>query len=132
MKGCSNQSRLNKNVSFHKIPGQDRKDIRDAWIRAIARPVLPKVVDVCSDYFTEDLFHGSQELKQRLLGIDLNHMRSHPYFQTERPLINQDQVLFICSFEASFQETKISMIEPFLTQLQAAEIVNTNSSKIKF
>ena len=87
---------------------------------------------MCSDYFTEDLFHGSQELKQRLLGIDLNHMRSHPYFQMERPLINQDQVLFICSFEASFQETKISMIEPFLTQLQAAEIVNTNSSKIKF
>ena len=112
MKGCSNEPRLNKNISFHKIPGQDRKDIRDAWIRAIARPVLPKAVDVCSDHFTEDLFDESQELKQRLLGIYLNHMRSHPYFQMERPLINQSQVLFICSFEASFQETKISMIEP--------------------
>ena len=112
MKGCSNEPRLNKNISFHKIPGQDRKDIRDAWIRAIARPVLPKAVDVCSDHFTEDLFDESQELKQRLLGIYLNHMRSHPYFQMERPLINQSQVLFICSFEASFQETKISMIGP--------------------
>ena len=39
VKGCSNQSRLNKNVSYQKIAGQERKDIKVAWIRAIARPV---------------------------------------------------------------------------------------------
>ena len=32
VKGCSNQSRLNKNVTYHKIPEQDRKDIRDAIV----------------------------------------------------------------------------------------------------
>ena len=56
VKGCSNQSRLNKNVSCHKIPGQERKDVRDAWIRAIARPVLPKATDVSSDHFNKDSF----------------------------------------------------------------------------
>ena len=60
-KGCTNQSRLNKNVSYHKIPGKERKDIRDAWIRAIARPV-PKAIHVSSDHFTKDLFDESQEL----------------------------------------------------------------------
>ena len=38
-KGSLNQSRLNKNVLYYKIPGEDRKDIRDAWIWAIVRPV---------------------------------------------------------------------------------------------
>ena len=33
VKGCSNQSRLNKNVSYYKILSQERKDIRDTWIR---------------------------------------------------------------------------------------------------
>ena len=87
VKGCSKQLRLNKNVSYHKIPGQERKDIRDAWISAIARPVLPKAIPVCSDHFTEDSFDESQELKRRLLGGNLKW--SHPYFQMERPLINQ-------------------------------------------
>ena len=49
----------------------------------------------------------------------------------EKPITNQDQVLFICSFAASFQETKVFMTGPFLTKLQAAGF-NTNSSKIKF
>ena len=93
VKGCSNQSRLNKNVSYQKIPGQETKDIRDAWIKAIARPVLPEAIHVCSDHFTEDSFDESQELKRRLLGGNLKYilsqMRSHDYFQMERPLINQ-------------------------------------------
>ena len=74
VKGCSNQSRLNKNVSYHKIPAQERKDIRDAWIRAIARPALPKAIHVCSDHFTEDSFDESQELKRRLLGGNLKYI----------------------------------------------------------
>ena len=45
---CSNQSRLSKNVSYHKIPGQESKDVR-----AIARPVLSKAMHVCSDYFSK-------------------------------------------------------------------------------
>ena len=75
VKGCSNQSRLNKNVSYHKITGPGRKDIRDAWIRAIARTVLPKVIHVCSDHFTKDKFEKSQELKQCLLGGDLEYIQ---------------------------------------------------------
>ena len=71
VKDCSNQSRSNKNVSYHKIPVQQRKYIRDAWIRAIARPVLPRAADVSSDHFTEDSFDERQELKQRLLGGNL-------------------------------------------------------------
>ena len=69
--GMEFQSRLNKNVSYHKIPGQDRKHIRDAWIRAITRPVLPKAVHVCPDHLTKDLCDESQELKQHLLSGNL-------------------------------------------------------------
>ena len=68
VKGSSNQSRLNKNVSYIKIPDQERKDIRDAWRRAIARPVLSKAIHVFSDRFTEDPSDESQKLKRRLLG----------------------------------------------------------------
>ena len=71
VKGCSNQSRLNENFSCHKVPGQERKDIRDAWIRAIVRPVLPKVIHVASDHFNKDSFDESQQLKRRLLGDNL-------------------------------------------------------------
>ena len=74
IKGCSNQSRLNKSLSYHKIPGQKRKDIRDAWIKAIARLVLPKAIHVCSDHFTEDSSDESQELKRRLLGGNLRYI----------------------------------------------------------
>ena len=75
VKGCSNQSRLNKNVSYQKIPGQETKDIRDAWIKAIARPALPEAIHVCSDHFTEDSFDESQERrKRRLLGGNLKYI----------------------------------------------------------
>ena len=74
VKGCSNQSRLNKSVSYHKIPGQKRKDIRDAWIKVITRLVLPKAFHVRSDHFTEDSFDESQELKRRLLGGNLRYI----------------------------------------------------------
>ena len=73
-KDCSNQSRLNKNISNHKIPGQERKDISDAWIRTITRQVFPKAVDVCSDHFTENSCDESQELKQRLFSGNLKYI----------------------------------------------------------
>ena len=56
------------------MPDQERKDIRDAWIRAVARPVLSKAIHVYSDHFTEDSFDESQELKQRLLGGNLKYL----------------------------------------------------------
>ena len=74
MKGCSNQSRLNKNVSYHKRPDKERKDTRDAWIKTIARPVLLKAVHVCSDQFTEDSFDESEEPKWHLLGGNLKYL----------------------------------------------------------
>ena len=37
-------------------------------MRAIARPVLSKAINVCSDHFTKDSFDKSQELKRHLLG----------------------------------------------------------------
>ena len=61
---------MNKNVSYHKTPDQKRKNIRDAWTRTIARPVLSKAIHVCSNHFTEDSFE-SQELKPPLLGGNL-------------------------------------------------------------
>ena len=27
---------------YHNIPGKERSDIRDAWIKVIVRPTLPK------------------------------------------------------------------------------------------
>ena len=66
VKSCLNQSRLNQNVSYHKIPDRERKDIRDAWIKAIARPVFSKAIHMCSDYFTKVSFDESQELKRHL------------------------------------------------------------------
>ena len=42
VKDCSNQSRLNKNVSYQKILDEKRKEIRDDWIKLITRPVLRK------------------------------------------------------------------------------------------
>ena len=65
---------MNSNVSYHKIPGQERKEVGDAWITAIVRPVLLKAVHVCSDHFTEDSFDESQELKRRLLGGNLKYV----------------------------------------------------------
>ena len=61
-------------ISYNKIPGHGRKDIRDAWIRAFARPVLPKAVHVCFDHFTQDSFDESQELKSHLLGGNLKYI----------------------------------------------------------
>ena len=53
-------------------PGE--KSIREAWIRAIARPVRPKAVHVFTNHFTKDSFDESQELKRRLLGSNLKYI----------------------------------------------------------
>ena len=84
---------MNKNISYHKITGQERKNIRDTWIRAIARPVLPKAIHVSSDHFIEDSFDENQELKQHLLGGNLRYILK-PYvvpslFPNGKAVINQ-------------------------------------------
>ena len=33
---------IEQNLSYHNIPDKEKKDIRDAWMKAIARTVLPK------------------------------------------------------------------------------------------
>ena len=81
-------------------------NIKDAWIKPIARPLLRKVVHMCSDYFTEDSCGKHQELKQRLLGGNLNYL-----------ILN-----FICSLVASFQETKTSMIESVFNKVASCRI----------
>ena len=43
-------------------------------MKAIARPVLPKAVHVCSDHFTVDSFDERQELKQLLLCGNLKYI----------------------------------------------------------
>ena len=68
--------------------------MRDAWIRATARPVLPKALHVSLNNFTEDSFDESQELKQHLLSGNLQYILKpdavlSPYFQMENLLINQ-------------------------------------------
>ena len=62
---------------FHIIKYQARREklyIRDAWIRAIARPVFSKAIHVSSDHFTKDSFDESQELKRRLLAGNLQYI----------------------------------------------------------
>ena len=42
VKDCSNDWSLNKNVFYHKIPGEEGKDLKKAWLKTTARPVLRK------------------------------------------------------------------------------------------
>ena len=46
-----------KNVSYHNIPSEGRKDIRDAWIKTIDRPFIY----VCSVHLTENSFDETQK-----------------------------------------------------------------------
>ena len=52
--GYSNHSRLNKNVSYQKIRGKDRKDIKNAWIKT--NQALLKLSIFALLFFTEDYY----------------------------------------------------------------------------
>ena len=65
VKGCSNLSRLNKKVSYDKIPGKKKK--KDAQIKTIERSALPKAIHVCFAHCMEDYFNESQELSRFFL-----------------------------------------------------------------
>ena len=62
VKDCSNQSKLNKNISYHKILGVERKDIRKAWIKIIARPVLRKAYS----YVSNSYIRGKPQLLEKV------------------------------------------------------------------
>ena len=100
VKVCSNQSRSNKNLSYHKIPDQEKKKTRDAWISQIS----PKTVHVCSDHFTKYSFDESQELKRRLLGSNFKYILKpdaflslFPYDKVINKLGSGSVRLLICS-----------------------------------
>ena len=130
MKGCSNQSRLNKNVSYHKIPGQERKDIKKAWTRAIARP---KAVHVCSDHFTEDSFDENQEITWHLLGGNLKYILKPdavpPLFPNGKAV--KKSWPSSVHLQQAFRKQKHLIKKLSWTKFQAAGF-NTNSSKMKF
>ena len=65
--GCNNQPKLNKNVTYHILPKDQR--IANQWIKNISRPRtnLPKVVYLCSEHFEESCFDAHHDMKRRLL-----------------------------------------------------------------
>ena len=119
MKGCSAEPR-------------QKRYKRGAWIKAIARPVLPKAVHVCSDHFTIDSFDERQELKQLLLCGNLKYILKPDAVSSlfpNRKAINKSG--FVCSFAVSFQKTKTFMTESIFNKVASCRI-KTNNSKIKF
>ena len=71
VKGCSNQSRLNKSVSCNRLPDKRRKI---QGIKTINRSVLHKAIHVCSINSMEDSFVERQELTRFLLGGKLKYL----------------------------------------------------------
>ena len=60
--GCVNRSGKNPSLSFHQIPSNKRKEIRQEWLRRIKRgqneKYLPKdsTLYICSEHFEKDCF----------------------------------------------------------------------------
>ena len=131
-KGCSNQSRLNENISHHQIQGQKKKDKKGCLIKAIDRPVLPKAARVCFYHFTKDSSEKSKELKQHLLGSNLKYILKPDAVASLFPngkAINKSGSGYI-NFQQAFRKQKHLWLCSFLTKLQTAAF-NTNRSKIE-
>ena len=60
--GCANSSGKNPSLSFHQIPSNKRKEIRQEWLRRIKRgqneKYLPQdlTLYICSEHFENDCF----------------------------------------------------------------------------
>ena len=60
--GCVNSSGKNPSLSFHQIPSNKRKEIRQEWLRRIKRgqneKYLPEdlILYICSEHFENDCF----------------------------------------------------------------------------
>ena len=61
---CHNKSRRDKDRSFFNIPNDPV--VKQAWIAAISRTVLPKKIVLCSDHFEEKCFDPSWKLQNEL------------------------------------------------------------------
>ena len=55
---CSNRSRLDPSLSFHRFPGESRSALRKAWIHAIRREkfAVTSNTRVCSAHFKDEDF----------------------------------------------------------------------------
>ena len=65
--GCTNHTDTRKDISFHSLPNENRKPIRQAWIKAIRRETLPKVCFICAEHFDESCFDQSYDCKMKLM-----------------------------------------------------------------
>ena len=59
--GCVNSSGKNPSLSFHQIPSNKRKEIRQEWLRRIKRGQNEKYLPedstlICSEHFEKDCF----------------------------------------------------------------------------
>ena len=75
--GCNNESKkrkekgkVEKKVTFHQIPSNDKKELRKKWLVAIGRAIenLPKCPYLCSDHFDLSCFDERVDLQNQLLG----------------------------------------------------------------
>ena len=68
--GQKNTGKDGKKVTFHRVPGEDKKELRQKWLIAIGRRQdnLPKFPHLCSDHFDPSCFDESVDLRNRLLG----------------------------------------------------------------
>ena len=60
--GCSNESKNKKvdSITFHWIPGEDRKHVRNKWKN------LPKHVYLCSEHFDASCFNESADIRYHI------------------------------------------------------------------
>ena len=69
--GCNNQLKNKKedSITFHRLPGEGRKQVRAQWITVIGRPQknLPKHVYLCSSHFDPSCFDESANIRYKLL-----------------------------------------------------------------
>jgi len=64
------KGKVEKKVTFHRIPSDGIKELRKKWIVAIGRPIenLPKRPYLCPDHFDLSCFDESVDLQNQLLG----------------------------------------------------------------
>ena len=63
---CTNRSTENKGLSFHRLPSNNRGELREKWPRNIKRQAVPESFYVCSEHFENSCF--KRDLKSELLG----------------------------------------------------------------
>ena len=53
---CENRSSNRRDLSFHRIPCEKKKELRQRWINSLKRKTFPKEMYVCSEHFQPDDF----------------------------------------------------------------------------